>query len=309
LEWRSSYFLSICFSIKLFLIIIDIQRLKKANSKAEFVFDKHSLIFSKNFNFDIKTENELLKISSSPNSQNLIEIDFEGLEASELKEFTKSVNSKYNIISNQNQDLLNQIEKFKCLIVENEEIKTFQEKETERFKKMCRDLTLELKNKKTNQYKDPQIPIQIESEIKKEKLKKKNPDNSPINSNHEGDDLSPKWCKEEEILEKNSEDWGFQFINAQNKNQMKHIKIEIKNHSAWWLSISDIRISSSESKDYFKITKFMIKIDLIVSFSKKKLLGNVIQPDGFEKINLLVKKFPFSRKPDDFTIKIEMDYL
>jgi len=243
--------------------------LKLSISRAGNMFDQHSTIIMKNkdsANFlMIKTESEIQifpnadeKKKSKSSYENFIEPDVDNLDAAELRDLVRSMTAKQNMIINQNQDLFQEIEKLKSLLIEEkkeyEESHALQKKEIEHLQNMCKAFAKELNDSKTpiKQDGDQQILFSFDEIKKIKKIKKKIPDNSPdsILSKNEVDDSSHKWPFDKEYLNENSEQWQFQFqkIGPLSKKKIQRINVKLKNNSSSSLLIEDIRINSSESK-------------------------------------------------------------
>jgi len=241
--------------------------LKRSITRAGNMFDKHSTIIMKkkdSVNFlMIKTESEIQIFPNADEKkklkysyENFIEPDVDNLDAAELRDLVRSMTAKQNMIINQNQDLFQEIEKLKSLLIEEKkeygESNALQKKEIEHLQNMCRASTKELNDSKTPDEDQPQILFSFDEIKKKNKLKKKIPDNSPdsILSKYEVDDSNHKWPFDQECLNENSEQWQFQFqkIGPLSKKKIQRINVKLKNNSSSSLLIEDIRINSSESK-------------------------------------------------------------
>ena len=253
------YILILC----LCYLFLDLQNLKRANLKAETLFSLHSNVSmvtkileaskldrpktenAKQFNTIYSEDNRFLQIPCEKSK----EVDIEALNSIELKALVKSLIAKNILISNQNHNFLQQIEKLNFLLVgekqEKEELNAFQTKEIELLQKTCKEMNIKLNDLKET------YPIE---EKNKTQLKKKTPDNSPdsISSKHEMDDFCQRWFKGEEKFKQNLEIWQFQFKKEEvkNKGKLNRINVEIYNNSSYLLTLQDIRISSSESKNH-----------------------------------------------------------
>jgi len=242
---------------------LEIQNVKRSISKAETVFDNHSIIFFKkmhNLGSDglIKTENEL-KLDADIEekkllkmSENIIEPEIETLDVAQLKTLVKLMIANRNKMANQNQDLLQKIEKQVDENKKHEELNKLQNKEIKQLQQICKKLTKIYKEKPIqDEDEDKQIFIPIETE-NKNKLKKKTPDDSAnsVISEQEVDDFCPKWPSDEEHFIQNTQDWQFQFKKSgfHIKYEIDHINVQLKNNSPGFLSIDNIYIKSSESK-------------------------------------------------------------
>ena len=228
------------------------------------MFDKHSIILFKKMNnlgSDdlINSENELKLDADTEekklfkmSTENIIEPEIETLDVAQLKALVKLMTANRNKMANQNQDLLQKIEKQVDENKKHEELNKLQNKEIKQLQKICKELTQEstLHKKKPNQDEDKQIFIPIEAE-KKKKLKRKTPDDSPnsVISEQEVDYFCPKWSSDEEDFIQNTQDWQFQFKKSgfQIKYEIDYINVQLKNNSPGLLSIDNIFIESSES--------------------------------------------------------------
>jgi len=240
--------------------------LKQSISQAGHMFEKHSIILMKKKDSIIKTESEIQIFQNMDDKKNLknsfesfFEPDVDNLDAAELRDLVKSMTAKQNMIINQKQNLIQEIEKFKSLLIEekneHDESNAIQKKEIEHLQNICRAFAKELNDSKTAIKKEedqPQILFSSDEIKKLKKLKKKIPDNSPdsILSKHEVDDSCHKWPCDQEYLNENSEQWQFQFqkIGPLSKKKIQRINVKLKNNSSSSLLIEDIRINSSESK-------------------------------------------------------------
>jgi len=225
------------------------------------MFDIHSISTkNKNLDFDlIKTNKDLPFVDTEEKNMlktgsSRTDINVETLDTIELKALIKSLTEKQNLLTNQNLELIHQVEKFKFLLFEekknHEELNGLQNKEIRLLQNMCIKLTTDLNHYSTNLIKDQDIEIE---ETKEKKLKKKESCTSPYSLNlkhqHMGDDFQQKWLNDEETFKQNSECWRFEFkkIGLQPKNKIIQLNVELKNKLSSLLFIEDIRISSSES--------------------------------------------------------------
>ena len=205
------YFIKISLYIDVFL---DIRTLKSSITNAGILFDKHSTISTKKrnaFNF------EIIKTTNSVKTEII----------------------KTNIYTEE-KNILNK---------EQEALIAFQNKEIERLKNMCRELTQESKHsQKTKEEEEIVIHNNEENSDKNRILKKNTPGKSSDSIFFKN--MVDSWPEDQESFKNNSEDWQFQFKRTkfQNKNKINQINVQLKHNCDCLLSIEEIRIISSESK-------------------------------------------------------------
>jgi len=257
------YFFVLFFKLSLKNLFLDLKNLKLSITKASALFDKHSIEPLKSESSKIMEMQNSKKTKLKSWSENEEELDVETLDSAELKNLVKTMTEKLKSLSNQNQNLLQEIEKLKSLRDEekreHEELSAFQNKEIETLQIMCRELTNDNNPNKTNKD-EGQLTIAIKKE---KKFKNKSPDNSPdfLVLQQEMDDICQKLPSDEENFKQNSQNFQFQFkrMEAKSENKIEQMNLELKNTCSDLILVEDIRIFSSESNTIKQTQLILIK--------------------------------------------------